>query len=469
MKASFSKYPVDVIICMALSIFLVPFVFFDISGALRVVLGLPFILFIPGYVLVFALFPSRKSDKGVDTVERIALSFGLSIAVVPLLGLLLNYTPWGIRLEPILFSLILFIFGVGSFGVYRWFTLPSEERFIIAFSFSFPRSETRLDKALSIVLVTSLIIAGVLLVYVVVTPRQGERFTEFYVLGPGGKADEYPSVLAFGENATGFVGIVNHEQRTIDYTVEVWFLKQDTFFNQSSLENETVYLGMWFVDKIEVTLDHVSVDLETAWAPQWQHFFSYRIPEPDVGKLMFLLFTNQTDEYSVGEDYVVLADEKIRDAYQDLHLWLRVTHTRFYLLDGDGMPETYTRDVSLGENVSGVVGIVNNEMRTMEYTLGIWLVNQTRVFDEDLQQDVTVIHHMWYLQGVNVQLNHTEESLQWEQNYSIAMNRRGSYTMMFLLFTTPMIGFEEGDDYNDQASVLLGAAQMQLSIVVNVT
>src|SRR5574337_2061409 len=62
----------------------------------RVVLGLPFVLFFPGYVLIAALYP-RRSD--LDGVERVALSLGLSLAVVPLIGLVLNYTLWGIRLK----------------------------------------------------------------------------------------------------------------------------------------------------------------------------------------------------------------------------------------------------------------------------------------------------------------------------------------------------------------------------------
>src|SRR3972149_42796 len=68
----------------------------------RIILGLPFVLFFPGYALMAALFP-RKDD--IDPIERVALSLGLSIAVVPLIGLALNYSPWGIRLDPILASL----------------------------------------------------------------------------------------------------------------------------------------------------------------------------------------------------------------------------------------------------------------------------------------------------------------------------------------------------------------------------
>ena len=68
---------------------------------IRSILGLILILFIPGYSLIAALFP-RKMD--LDGIERAALSFGLSVAVTPLIGLALNYTPWGIKLSPIFLS-----------------------------------------------------------------------------------------------------------------------------------------------------------------------------------------------------------------------------------------------------------------------------------------------------------------------------------------------------------------------------
>lgn len=58
---------------------------------IRVLLALPLVLFIPGYSLIAALFPT---DEDLDLIERIALSFGLSIAVVPLIGLGLNYRLW---------------------------------------------------------------------------------------------------------------------------------------------------------------------------------------------------------------------------------------------------------------------------------------------------------------------------------------------------------------------------------------
>ena len=71
---------------------------------LRYILGSVFVLFLPGYMLIEALYPKPKD---LETLERLALSIGLSLALVPLTGLLLNYTPWGIRLNPILVSLTL--------------------------------------------------------------------------------------------------------------------------------------------------------------------------------------------------------------------------------------------------------------------------------------------------------------------------------------------------------------------------
>ncbi|MEM3437498.1 MAG: DUF1616 domain-containing protein [Nitrososphaerales archaeon] len=69
---------------------------------LRYAFGSIFILYLPGYSLIEALYP-RKED--LEGLERLALSIGLSLAIVPLVGLILNYTPWGIRLEPIIISL----------------------------------------------------------------------------------------------------------------------------------------------------------------------------------------------------------------------------------------------------------------------------------------------------------------------------------------------------------------------------
>jgi len=88
-----------VAIAAILSIYVVPSDFPFVI--LRWAFGSFFVLFIPGYVAVNALF----MDADVDLVERIALSIGLSVALTMVVGLFLNYTSWGVTLTPIVISL----------------------------------------------------------------------------------------------------------------------------------------------------------------------------------------------------------------------------------------------------------------------------------------------------------------------------------------------------------------------------
>lgn len=79
---------------------------------LRYITGSILVLFIVGYVTVELLYPDEES---LSDLERLALSIGLSLAIVPLLGLILNYTPWGIRLTPILTTILTYSVA-GSLG-----------------------------------------------------------------------------------------------------------------------------------------------------------------------------------------------------------------------------------------------------------------------------------------------------------------------------------------------------------------
>ena len=96
----------------------------------RSIFALPVVMFMPGYCLTAALFPGNDD---LDGIERIALSVGLSIAIVPMIGLALNYTSWGIRLDPVLISLVIFMVLMANIAQYRRSLLPEEERFQVMF------------------------------------------------------------------------------------------------------------------------------------------------------------------------------------------------------------------------------------------------------------------------------------------------------------------------------------------------
>ena len=78
-----------------------------------------------------------------------------------------------------------------------------------------------LDNALSIGLAVTIVAALGCLGYVVANPRQGERFTEFYVLGSDGMAQNYTEQVIIGEEAQVILGIVNHALEPISYRVEI--------------------------------------------------------------------------------------------------------------------------------------------------------------------------------------------------------------------------------------------------------
>jgi len=249
------------------------------SNGLRIILGLPFLLFFPGYTLMAALFIKKE---GIGGIERVALSFGLSLTVVPLIGLILNYAPWGIRLEPILYSVASFIFITSIIAWVRRKRLPEQERFGIEFQLKAPGwGGSAWDKVLSIILVVAIVGALGSLGYVIATPKVRERFTEFYVLGLEGKAIDYPRELRVGEEGRVIVGIINRERETVSYWVKV---------------------------RIDGVRDNQTGPLELGHDEEWKEIVSFTPDRVgDTQKVEFLLYKDMESE-----------------PYLKLHLWIDV-------------------------------------------------------------------------------------------------------------------------------------------------
>ena len=221
------------------------------ASAARIILGLPFVLFFPGYTLVAALFP-RKDD--LDAIERVALSLGLSIAVVPLIGLALNYSPWGIRINPILAFVTLFIVLAAAAALVRRRMLPADIAFSVAIDVQLPRwSQVRLaDRFLAVGIVIALVALGVTTYFVATSRGSSESFTEFYVLGPAGKAEAYPTVMRVGQNATVILGVVNQEGEDITYQIAVTIDGE----NMDSIDNLSLADGEQREGRVAVTPTH---------------------------------------------------------------------------------------------------------------------------------------------------------------------------------------------------------------------
>lgn len=257
-------------------------------NVLKIIIGLPILLFLPGYTLISALFPGKYD---LDTIERLSLSLGLSIAIVPLVGLVLNYTSWGIRLIPVMASLVIFIVIMAMIAAYRRqdsgeyaYTVEFAGIYRSARSLIKVKHESRLDLIITVALVFSILLSTVVFVYALVSPEQGEKFTEFYILGPQGTADNYNTQLVRGESMDVTLGIINREYVPATYSVVV------------KLGNETI--------DTQDRLQQITLEPNE----KWEQNISFTPDITGENKLQFLLYK---DNNNTG-------------AYRDLHLWVNI-------------------------------------------------------------------------------------------------------------------------------------------------
>ena len=253
---------------------------------IRLVLGWTYLLYVPGYCLTAALFPHQND---LDGVERTGLSFGLSIAIVPLLALLLDYLPWGIYLWSILLAEYSMMAFCTVIALSRRANLTTESAYAPALSWR-PRSWwhnlSSLEQRLYMLLVSVLLIAGLATAWFFLLPSSDEFMTEFYILGQEELAQAYPHQARLGEELSVTMGIINHERDEHRYQVEVWAI------NPSEDERELV---------TETSLVLSAGDEEETrltWAMPW---------EGDEQKVEFLLFVDNDPA-----------------PYRQLRLWLDV-------------------------------------------------------------------------------------------------------------------------------------------------
>lgn len=80
---------------------------------------------------------------------------------------------------------------------------------------------TTTKKIIAGVLIAVILICVAAIVCLAVTTQPSESFSEFYLLGEGSRAADYPSQTAAGQSVSVIVGIVNHEGKPSDYTVQI--------------------------------------------------------------------------------------------------------------------------------------------------------------------------------------------------------------------------------------------------------
>lgn len=227
------------------------------STAVRTLLALPLVIAFPGYVVLAVLFPetslddeNRTEDSGhlatITSVERATLSVALSAAVVPLTAFVLNYTDFGIALEPLSVAVGGLIVGLAFFGLTRRISRSPAERYeiplaawlatassrFLATSTDSLRTRSPLEPTtgtrglLNLLFVLGILAFVVTVGYAAVTPPgDDDPFTELYLVQQtddgGYTTEDLPRQLTTGQSTQLFVAVGNHEGMSMPYTAVV--------------------------------------------------------------------------------------------------------------------------------------------------------------------------------------------------------------------------------------------------------
>ena len=196
-----------------------------------VVVGIPFVLVVPGYAVVSCLFPragetTPRADGRTAWTSRLALSVGASVGAVGAVAGVLDFTVWGFGRESVAAGLVAVTVLAAAVAAYRRGRAPAEARVSVPLS-------GLLDRARSVGVGGGP--AGVLLTVVVVVAAVGAAgvvaeeatssapTTELFVLGSDGTdtgADgAYPTNLTVDRPTDVTVGVGVSGSRGLDGTV----------------------------------------------------------------------------------------------------------------------------------------------------------------------------------------------------------------------------------------------------------
>ncbi|AGN02200.1 hypothetical protein L593_11275 [Salinarchaeum sp. Harcht-Bsk1] len=242
-RALSDRVAVDIVIAWAVAATTFLAVVIDAPQAIRVLFGGSALVVLPGYVLVAMLFPHRGSVAApgrlssigapdrVNWRVRLALSFGLSLALLPLLGIVVSVSPWGFSDQTVAAAFLAFVVIGGLLAAIVRRRLPPEDRFRIpldrwvgevqAALWSGPPTKRALNALVLLSIGVALVAAG----GVIAMPQGGQSFTDFAVLSENDDdelvAGGYPEELDADDPAPLVTAVENHEGDPTEYTVVV--------------------------------------------------------------------------------------------------------------------------------------------------------------------------------------------------------------------------------------------------------
>ncbi|WP_049972836.1 DUF1616 domain-containing protein [Haladaptatus cibarius] len=285
---------------------------------IRPLVTLPLLCFLPGYAVVAALFPTdgggttlRRDvvEEQLGGLERFVFAVGTSVLVVAGIALALTQVGIGIWATPVAVAVSTCTVIAAAIAAVRrrrvadrsedesgWF---SPRDWVAGIRRPEPDSGTRLDRRLNVVLVVLILASVGSIGFALAGLDETESYTELSLLDANGSAAgpaDGQTVAAGDGSRRLFVGIENHENRRVQYTVVV---QQQ----QVAADDPTTVRNRTSLDRLHTSL----VDGERTR-------LDYSVPSSVTGRnhrLAFLLYEGD-----------VPSTPTMQNAEQETHLWV---------------------------------------------------------------------------------------------------------------------------------------------------
>jgi len=259
----------------------------DVPGALRVAVVVPAVLLVPGYSLVAALFPAGASRENVEwqafdpgrrdthadipqvygltRVDRFALALVSSVAVVPLVAFVVNFTPFQLRSGPLLAAIGVPVVLLTVIAFVRRLRTPPVRRFSPFGAVPVTRDvesdgyrplfgvepASARDRLVQVIVGVSLLAFVASVTFAATTPPPADdRFTEAYLVAENDDGNlttaAVPGEYTANRSEELVLGVVNNEYERTEYEVVVRLRR---------VENDSVTDGTE-LERFSMTLEH---------------------------------------------------------------------------------------------------------------------------------------------------------------------------------------------------------------------
>ena len=243
--------------------------------AAALIVGIPYLFFIPGFAVVRLVFWRNTSIEA-----KFVLSMGLSILVVILLGLFLVLTPIGLNSDTTRASMILFSLAVVALEVLVWPASREDEKRDVT-ERRVKEEPFKIDKVVAAMLGTALVVSAVA-IGLIITAKYPSR-TYYAMTNEWGSA-EINTTYDAGTNLTLIIEMHNGEDGARVFSL-----------NAFGANNTTVFGEQWFNRTLER-------------GETWNVSVTFNLDTPGIFRLVFMLYIQEGDSeaYLYSENPVQL-------------------------------------------------------------------------------------------------------------------------------------------------------------------